>query len=117
MSTVSSPTVSVTLAGIGPVNLTKSTVDKNFIERTSSDGAHSLQHVHQTTSKGRRRMTARLYVTDPNAEGVTASATVIVDLPKGENAWGEVAIKALVDFLAANTHEEAALLVAGHNYG
>lgn len=117
MSTLSSPTVTITVNAVS-TDVTKSVVDKNYIERTSADGMSSLQHARQLTNKGRVRATARVYVTDDTADPVvSASASFIVDFPKGEGAWGEVAAKALVDFLSANTQEEIPLLVAGHNYG
>jgi len=118
MSSVSSPTVSLTLGGgIGVTSFTKSEVDKGSIKRTSDDGLHVLQHLQSTTSKGRRRGVVRLQSTDPADALVTATCTVTVDFPEGNTTYGVIPAKALADFLVATTHEEVDLLASGHNLG
>jgi hypothetical protein len=117
MSTVSSPTVSITLSGIGATDFTKSEVDKGSVTRTSDNGLHSIQHIHQTTKAGRRRAVVRLSTTDPADPLVKATCTLTLDFPVGEQAFGVVPARAVVDFLQANTWEEIDLLAAGHNLG
>jgi hypothetical protein len=117
MSTVTSPTVSITLSGIGATDFTKSEVDKGAITRSSDDGLHILQHLHQTTNKGRKRAVIRLQSTDPADSEVTATCTLTMDFPVGKASYGVIPARAIVDFLQANTWEEIDLLSAGHNLG
>jgi hypothetical protein len=117
MSTVSSPTVNVTLSGIGATDFTKSDIGKGYVRRTSDDGLHSLEHYHSTTSKGRRRAIVKMVVTDPADQTISSTCTLTMDFPKGNPANGIIPARAVVDFLQADTWQEIDLLAAGHNFG
>jgi hypothetical protein len=117
MSTVTSPTVSIVLSGIGATDFTKSEVDKGFIRRSSDDGLHSLEHIQSTTAKGRRRAVIRMKISDTVDPTIQSTCTLTMDFPVGNASQGVIPARAIVDFLQANTWEEIDLLAAGHNLG
>jgi hypothetical protein len=117
MSTEDSPTVSIALPVLGATDFTKSLVDRDTIHRTSDDGLHILRHIHQTTSKGRRRNVVSLQMSDTTDPTIKGTCTVTLDSPVGDTGQGLVCLQALQAFFSTNAGEEMILLAAGHNYG